>query len=54
MNNFSTTVPGFLDQCAITFDINQIKQDLIDFTNHFNFNAKAFLESNERGKFSAL
>jgi len=37
MNNNSTQVPGILDQCAITFDINRIKQDLFDFYSSFNF-----------------
>lgn len=45
MNNFSTTVPGFLDQCAITFDIGKIKQDLLDFSNHFNFHASTVVRN---------
>jgi hypothetical protein len=45
MNNISTEVPGFLDQCAITFDIDRIKQDLLDFSTHFNFHVDTIVRN---------
>jgi len=43
MNNISTEVPGLIDQCAITFDIARIKQDLLDFSNSFDFHVDTVL-----------
>lgn len=37
----TSEVPGILDQCAINFDIGRIRQDLIDFSTHFDFDAGA-------------
>lgn len=45
MNNISTEVPGFLDQCAITFDIDRIKQDLLDFSTSFNFHVDTIVRN---------
>lgn len=43
MNTITTEVPGLIDQCAITFDVDRIKQDIIDFSNTFDFHVAAIL-----------